>query len=285
MIGVLIAAATAMTVTIVATRLLVRFLRARGVGQPIHDAVPSGHTVKAGTPTMGGIALLFGAATGYLVAHARAGVYFTRSGLLVIGAAMAAGLVGFIDDWIKVALERNLGLSKSAKFGGLVFVATAFAVVSMYHLPVRFTLGLSRFDAPGIDIGRVGWVIFVALLVTATANAVNLTDGLDGLAAGSASLSFGAYTVIAFWLFTHPAYGIAHALDITVAAAAMLGACVGFLWWNAGPAQVFMGDTGSLAIGAALAALAVVTATPLLLPIIGGLFVFEALSVATQVAT
>jgi phospho-N-acetylmuramoyl-pentapeptide-transferase len=285
MIGLLLAAGTALLVAIVGTRFLIDFLRAHSVGQPIHEDVPSGHTTKAGTPTMGGIVIVVGALAGYLVAHVREGVIFTRSGLLVIGAVAGAGVVGLVDDWIKVSRERNLGLSKTSKMGGLLVVAVSFAVLAAYHAPVHFTLGFTRYNSPDIDISRVGWIVLTVFLILGMTNAVNLTDGLDGLAAGSAVMSFVAFTIIGFWALTHPAYLLPHAFDLAVVSASMLGACVGFLWWNAAPARIFMGDTGSLAIGSALACLAAMTATPLLLPVVGGLFVFETVSVILQVGS
>jgi phospho-N-acetylmuramoyl-pentapeptide-transferase len=285
MIGLLLAAGTAMLVSLVGTRFLIDWLRARRIGQPIHEDVPSGHTTKAGTPTMGGVVIVAGAAAGYLVAHVREGVIFTRSGLLTIGAIVGAGMVGLLDDWIKVSRERNLGLSKRAKMGGLLTVAVGFAVLAAYHAPVHFTLSFTRFDNPNLDIGRLGWIVLVVAMILAATNAVNLTDGLDGLAAGSSAYGFITYTVIGFWALTHPAYGLVHAFDLAVVSAAMLGGCAGFLWWNAAPARIFMGDTGSLAIGCGLACLAAMTATPLLLPIVGGLFVFETMSVILQVGS
>jgi phospho-N-acetylmuramoyl-pentapeptide-transferase len=283
-LGLLLAAGAALLVSIFGTRFLIDWLRSRGIGQPIHDDVPSGHTTKAGTPTMGGIGIVAGAFVGYLVAHLREGVIFTRSGILTILAITGAGAVGFVDDWIKVKSERNLGLSKSAKMAGLFAVAVGFALLAAFHTPAHFTLSLFRYDN-GFDIGRLPWVVLVVLMILAVTNAVNLTDGLDGLAAGSAAFGFISYVIIGFWALTHPAYGLDHAFDLAVVSAAMLGACTGFLWWNAAPARIFMGDTGSLAIGSGLACLAALTATPLLLPIIGGLFLFETVSVILQVGS
>jgi phospho-N-acetylmuramoyl-pentapeptide-transferase len=284
-IGLLLAGGTALFVALFGTRFLIDWMRVHGVGQPIHEDVPSGHTTKAGTPTMGGIVIVVGAVVGYFVAHIRQGVIFTRSGLLTIAAITGAGLVGLADDWIKVSRERNLGLSKRAKMGGLLVVAIVFAVLAAIHTPAHFTLSFTRANYPDIEIGRAGWVVLTVLLILGTSNAVNLTDGLDGLAAGSATMSFAAYTIIGFWALNHPAYGLAHAFDMAVVSAAMVGGCVGFLWWNAAPARIFMGDTGSLAIGSGLACLAALTATPLLLPIVGALFVFETLSVILQVGS
>jgi phospho-N-acetylmuramoyl-pentapeptide-transferase len=283
-LGLLLAAGTALFVSLIGTRFLIDWLRNRSIGQPIHDDVPSGHTIKAGTPTMGGIVIVVGAFVGYAVAHLREGVIFTRSGILTILAITGAGVVGLLDDWIKVSRERNLGLSKGAKMAGLLVVAIAFAVLAAYHTPVHFTLSFTRYDY-GWEIDRLPWVILVVLMILAVTNAVNLTDGLDGLAAGSAAFGFIAYVVIGFWALTHPAYDLAHSFDLAVVSAAMLGGCTGFLWWNAAPARIFMGDTGSLAIGSGLACLAALTATPLLLPIVGGLFVFETVSVILQVGS
>lgn len=285
MLGLLLAAGVAMTVSLVGTRFLIDWLRARQIGQPIHEDVPSGHTVKAGTPTMGGVAIVAGAVVGYVVAHLREGVIFTYSGLLTLAAIVGAGAVGMFDDWIKVTRERNLGLSKRGKMAGLLAVAVGFAVLAAYHTPVHFTLGFTHFDSTGIELAEPLWVLLTVLMILATTNAVNLTDGLDGLAAGSAISCFVAYVVIGFWALTHPAYGLLHAFDLAVVAAAMLGGCTGFLWWNAHPARIFMGDTGSLAIGSGLACLAALTATQLLLPILAGLFVFETVSVILQVGS
>jgi len=214
---------------------------------------------------------------------------FTYSGILVVAVVVGAGLVGFVDDWIKVTRERNLGLNKRAKVAGLLLVAFAFPIAMVTLTAQHTTLSFVRFDQPGWELGKVGWVLFAALLILAATNAVNLTDGLDGLAGGSAVASFGAFVVIGFWAFRYGPdyaeniYSVPHALDLATVAAALAGACLGFLWWNAAPAQIFMGDTGSLAIGAGLAGLALALNTQLLLVIIGGLFVMETLSVILQV--
>ena len=290
MIRLLIAAATSVTLSLFGTRFLIDFLTRAKVCQPIREDGPQGHQVKAGTPTMGGIAILFGAFFGYIAADIAnlfgvgTSIVFTRTGLILMGTILATGLVGFLDDWIKISRERNLGLNKRAKVIGLVSVAIAFAVLMVTFTSIHTELSFVRFDSIGIDLGRVGWSLWAILLLLATANAVNLTDGLDGLASGAAILNFAGYTFIAFWAFRHPNdYDIPHALDLAVISVSMLGGCVGFLWWNAAPAQIFMGDTGSLAIGAALAGLALTTNTHLLLPIMGLLFVAETVSVILQV--
>ena len=290
MIRLLIAAATSVFVSTIGTRLLITFLTKNKVGQPIREDGPEGHMVKAGTPTMGGIAILVGAFAGYVAADVAnlfgvgTSIIFTRTGLIVMGTILATGIVGFLDDWIKISRERNLGLNKTAKIVGLLTVAILFAVLQLGFTSIHTELSFVRFDSIGIDLGRTLWGVWAVLLILATANAVNLTDGLDGLASGAAILNFAGFTFIAFWAFRNPdIYDIPHALDLAVISVSMLGGCVGFLWYNAAPAQIFMGDTGSLAIGAALAALALSTNTHLLLPIMGALFVAETVSVILQV--
>jgi phospho-N-acetylmuramoyl-pentapeptide-transferase len=170
--------------------------------------------------------------------------------------------------------------------GGLLVVALGFAVACVAWTDVETTVSFTRWDEPGWDLTTPGWVLFAVLLIAATTNAVNLTDGLDGLAAGSAIYAFITMVVVAFWAFRHPeVYEVNHALDLAVIAAAMVGGITGFLWWNAPPAQIFMGDTGALAIGAGLATLALTLNVQLLLPIVGALFVFETLSVIVQVGS
>lgn len=283
MIRLLIAVTVASGVSIVGTRILISWLHRLRIGQPIREDGPDGHHTKAGTPTMGGAAIVGGMAVAYLISDAYNGV-FTRTGIIVVLAVIGAGTVGFLDDWIKVSRERNLGLNKKAKSIGLLTVAVAFAVFAVVFTDVDTTVGFTRWDSTGIDLGPVAWVIWAVFVILAMSNAVNLTDGLDGLAAGSAGLAFAAFTVIAFWAFRNPAiYDVDHALDLAVVASALLGGCLGFLWWNAAPAQIFMGDTGSLAIGTGLACLALTTNTHLLLPILGGLYVLETVSVVVQV--
>ena len=282
MIRLLLAVGLATVVSWIGTKVLIGWLTSRHIGQPIHEDVPEGHTVKAGTPTMGGLAIVGGAVVGYVVSDLYDGV-FTWTGLITMGAIAGAGLVGFLDDWLKLSRERNLGLNKRAKTIGLLAVALGFATAMVWKTNVWPTISFTRWDDLGWDIGRLGWALWAVLLILAAANAVNLTDGLDGLAAGSGVLVFGAYVFIGYWIFRHPQYGISVGLDLAVVAAAMMGACTGFLWWNAAPARIFMGDTGSLAIGTGLAALALSSSTALLLPILMAVFVAETLSVIVQV--
>ncbi len=283
MIRLLLAVGCGAGLSLLGTKVLIDWLTRHRIGQPIRDDGPDGHQFKAGTPTMGGAAIVGGAVVAYVVSNIYNGIY-TRTGIFVMLAILGAGIVGLLDDGLKVSRERNLGLNKKAKVIGLLSVAFGFALLMVNFTEVHTEIGFTRWDSLSIDLGPVGWVFWAVLLILATSNAVNLTDGLDGLAAGSATLSFSAFTVISFWAFRNPEiYDLDHALDLAVVAVAMLGACVGFLWWNAAPAQIFMGDTGSLAIGTGLACLALSTNTDLLLPVIGGLFVLETASVIIQI--
>jgi phospho-N-acetylmuramoyl-pentapeptide-transferase len=285
LIALFLAAGVALMTSLVGTPFLIRWLQARGIGQPIQEEVTA-HMTKAGTPTMGGVTIVGGAVLGYLVAHLRHGSVFTWGGLLCIGAIAGAGLVGLIDDWIKVTNARNLGLNKRAKTAGLLIVGLLFVVFAIREAHVAREIAFTRLDTVDITLEPWLWGIWAILIIYAASNAVNLTDGLDGLAAGSGIFSYSAYVVIAFWAFRHEGvYRIPQGLDLALVAASMLGACAGFLWWNAAPAQIIMGDTGSLAIGAGLATLSLLTNTQLLLLVIGGIFVFETMSVVLQVAS
>ena len=286
MVALLLAGGIALLVSLISTPFLIAWLKTHGIGQPIREDGPKGHIVKAGTPTMGGVTIVLGALVGYVVSHLRQGAIFTRGGILTMLVVAGAGLVGLADDWIKVTRARNLGLNKRTKFGGLLIIAIAFAVAALNWAHFSTQLSFTRWDSIGFDLGDTVWVVWAVVLIVGTTNAVNLTDGLDGLAAGSSSFAFAAYTVIGFWAFRHfDIYNVPQALDLALVAAAMVGGCTGFLWWNAAPARIFMGDTGALAIGAGLASLALATNTHLLLPIIGGVFVLETLAVIVQVAS
>jgi phospho-N-acetylmuramoyl-pentapeptide-transferase len=294
--GILIAASLALVLSLVGTPLVIRFFRRRGYGQLIRADGPQAHMAKRGTPTMGGTAMIVSAVVAYLVARMvtwypdRASIPFDRAlsagGLLAIGMFTGMGAVGFIDDYIKLRRNRSLGLSKTAKFAGQGLIAVAFAIGAEYVAAT--STNLSFIGVLDLDFGPY-FPLFCFVILSAASNGVNLTDGLDGLAAGTSALLFGAYVVIAFWIFRHqPDYSEAawiHADALAVAAAAAMGAALGFLWWNAPPARIFMGDTGSLAIGGMLAALAVLTETELLLVILGGLYVIETASVILQVFT
>jgi phospho-N-acetylmuramoyl-pentapeptide-transferase len=286
-IALLIAASTAFACNILVTPFLIRTLRARGIGQLIRDDGPFAHphVAKAGTPTMGGIAIVVGVCLGYSVAHVRSDeLKFARTGLVVMALVVGMAVVGFLDDYLGVRRGRNLGLRKRGKTAGQLLVAGLFAYLALDWVGHAPELSLTR---PSLaDVTTVGWFVIAVLVVVGSTNAVNLTDGMDGLAAGSATLVFLAFTVIGFWQFRHPEiYGMesASAIDLAVVSAAFAGACGGFLWWNAAPAQIFMGDTGSLALGSGMAGVALLGGTVLLLPILGGLYVVETMSVIAQV--
>jgi phospho-N-acetylmuramoyl-pentapeptide-transferase len=283
--NLLVAGGVALVVSMLGTPLLITWLRSRGIGQQVREDGPPGHIVtKAGTPTMGGMAIVVAAVAGYLVAHSVG--TFTNRGLLAMGTICLAGGVGFADDWIKVTRHRSLGLNKRAKFAGQLVIAVAFAVICVTNLHVDTHLSFTRSNSFDIQLGTVGWCVFAVVVILASTNAVNFTDGLDGLAAGSSGIAFVAFTIIGFVQFRHyHIYGNPAALDESVVAASLVGACVGFLWWNAAPARIFMGDTGSLAIGAGVAVLALLENVDLLLPIVGGLFVVETLSVIFQIGS
>src|SRR5438105_3615722 len=274
-------------VSLVCTPLLIGWLRTHNFGQQIREDGPQGHFTKAGTPTMGGMTIVLATFVGYVAGHfARVGAVYTYGGLLVMGVVVGAGIVGLVDDYIGVRQQRNLGLNKRTKFGGLMVVGITFSVLAVTVAHANTHLAFTRFDSLGIDLGKGGMAVLGVLMILATTNAVNLTDGLDGLAAGSSAFVFVAFTVIGFWQFRHPdIYRVPQPLDLALIAVAMVGGCTGFLWWNAAPARIFMGDTGALSIGAGVAALALFENVHLLLPVLCGLFVFETLSVVIQVAS
>jgi phospho-N-acetylmuramoyl-pentapeptide-transferase len=282
-VGLLIAGSVGLIAALAGTPLLIQTLQARGIGQQIREDGPRGHTSKAGTPTMGGIMIVLATVVAYLVAHLRSGAVFTRAAVLVIFAVVAMAIVGSVDDWIKVSRQRSLGLNKRTKMAAQILVTFAFAALAVYWAHVRTDLAFARDVGPELNNGV--YIVWAMLVMIAASNAVNLADGLDGLAAGSSAFAFAAFIFIGFWQFRHQSvYHVGPALDLSLVAAAMGGACAGFLWWNAAPARIFMGDTGSLAIGAGLGALALTTNTHLLLPIVCGLFVLITLSVVIQVA-
>jgi len=268
------------------TPTFIQWLARRRIGQQIREDGPFMHRAKAGTPTMGGVALVAAAIAGYLLAHAGTHVAFSRSGVLVVCVTAGAAAIGLVDDLIKVRHRRSLGLNKRAKFAAQVVVALGFALAAEHWAGVNTHLSFTRWNSLGIDLGQAGWVVWAVFVLVGTANAVNLTDGLDGLASGSATFCFACLAVVGYWQFRHYSlYHVPAALDLALSSVALAGACLGFLWWNAAPARIFMGDTGSLAIGSGLAALCLQMNLQLLLPVIGGLFVIETLSVLLQVVS
>jgi len=266
------------------TPLWMRFLSARSLGQQIREDGPSTHQHKAGTPTMGGVIIVLAAVLGYVMGHVGTSINFTRAGVLAVLVIVASGLLGFVDDYLAIRNERNLGLNKRGKFVGQLVIAGVFAVLALSWVHTSTDLSFTRLSLPGWDLTAAGWFLLAAFVIIATSNAVNLTYGLDGLAAGSATFCFGVLAIIGYWQFRHFAiYRLHSSLDLGLVAVGLVGACLGFLWWNAAPARIIMGDTGSLSIGTGLGALCLLMNLDLLLVVIGGLFVAETASVILQV--
>ena len=256
----------ALWVAVLSTPFLIRWLLKHNIGQQIREDGPQVHIAKAGTPTMGGIGIVAAVVVGYLAAHAVPGVTFSRSGALIMLALVGAASDRLADDWIKVRHRRSLGLNKRAKFGAQIGLGVLFSLLAVYWAHATTTLSFTRYDSIGFHMGTGLWVVWATVVIVASANAVNLTDGLDGLAAGSSTFCFACLAIIGYWQYRHFAiYHVVDALDLALAAVALAGACLGFLWWNAAPAKIFMGDTGSLSIGAALAALCLLMNLDLLL--------------------
>lgn len=290
MIALLIAVSVSFFISVFMTPVVMKFLKSKGAGQHIRDDGPivHPHILKAGTPTMGGVAIVVAVLIAYFLSHIRLGFVFGRSALVVLIVFVSMAVVGLIDDYLAIIKKRNLGLRKRGKIIGQISIATLFSALVVNWVHISTELSFARPFTT--DLNKWVFIVICIVIVIGAANAVNITDGLDGLASGSATLVFSAFTIIAFWQFRHPtlysagALGFSqNALDLAVLAAAMVGACAGFLWWNAAPAQIFMGDVGSLSLGGAMAAFAIVTKTELLLVFIGGIYVVETLSVIAQI--
>ena len=281
MIRVVIAALVALIVTIVVGPKFVAFLRRNEFGQPIREEGPAHHHRKQGTPTMGGLMILFAATIGFLpVSH------FRLQSLTVLFATLACGAIGFLDDFVKLTHNRSLGLPGRWKLLLLACVTAVVAVVS-YHLRLSTEVYI-----PIVDVSMPlswGWYPFLFLVIGGASNGTNLADGVDGLAAGTAIIALFTFTAMNIVSYvrssTHPAERNLTKLDLAIVGAALIGAAVGFLWFNAAPAEVFMGDTGAMAFGGALATFAIMMKVEVLLLLIGGIFVIEALSVMIQVFT
>lgn len=302
--SVLAAAAISLVIALLGTPLYIRFLVARGYGQFIRDDGPTSHHTKRGTPTMGGAVMILASFLGYGLAHLSTMTPMSVSAVLVLFLMGGLGLVGWLDDYIKISRQRSLGLRSAQKLAGQLIVGILFAVAVQQFPDKGITPGSTYISfvrdlnvnlyAFGPAIGIVLFVLWANLMIAGWSNGVNLTDGLDGLATGASMMVFAAYVLIGVWqnnqncfpqAFTSKCYTTPHALDIAILAAALTGACVGFLWWNASPAKIFMGDTGALALGGALAGLSIVTRTELLMLVLGGLFLMITLSVVIQVGS
>jgi phospho-N-acetylmuramoyl-pentapeptide-transferase len=299
--AILLAGGLSLVLTIIGTRIAIRVFAARGYGQLIRDDGPTSHHTKRGTPTMGGIVIVLATIVAYFLAKLITGSQPSLSALLLLALYAGLGTVGFLDDFIKIYKQRNLGLRSKAKFIGQTVIAVIFGWLVLWkHAPFEDSRGLTPAghaisftrDVHQFALPTAALVVFIVLLISGASNAVNLTDGLDGLAAGAAAMVFGAFTLIAFLQFRNPCdptfhhgcYQVRDSLDIALVAASAMSACFGFLWWNAPPAQIFMGDTGSLALGGLMAGLAILTRTELLLVALGGLFAAITVSSIMQTA-
>ena len=302
--AVLLAAVISLVGALFGTPMFIKFLVRQGYGQFIRDDGPTSHHTKRGTPTMGGAIIIGASLTAYGLAHLLTATKPTWSGLLVLFLMSGLGLVGFLDDYIKISKQRSLGLRSGEKLAGQTLVAVVFAILALqfpsstHRTPASTHISFVR-DLPidlafaGSLIGLILFVIWANIMIAGTSNGVNLTDGLDGLATGASVMVFAAYVLIGIWQCNQncqvtpglKCYEVRDSRDLAVVAAAAMGACFGFLWWNASPAKIFMGDTGSLALGGALAGLAITTRTELLVVILGGLFVAITLSVIIQVGS
>lgn len=307
MITVLISGAVALLVGLFGTPFFIRFLVKRNYGQFIRQDGPTAHFTKRGTPTMGGVVIILATVLGYAVANVFAGRMPGASGMLLLFLIIGLGVIGFLDDYIKITRQRSLGLRARWKIIGQAAVGITFAVLALQFPNDNFrtpaTTRISFVRESSIDLAVWGTVLGIFLfilwanfLITAWSNAVNLTDGLDGLATGASAMVFAAYTVISMWQANQncqylPAdsvswsacYEVRDSRDLALIGAALIGACLGFLWWNASPAQIFMGDTGSLALGGAIAGFSIFTHTQFLAIVLGGLFVIIVMSDVIQI--
>jgi phospho-N-acetylmuramoyl-pentapeptide-transferase len=296
--AILLGGGLALLFSLIGTRAAIPLFAQLGYGQEIRDDGPTSHHTKRGTPTMGGVLIIASAVLGYFLAELITRNEPSASALLLLFLFVGMGAVGFTDDFIKISKQRSLGLRSKAKMVGQTVIALVFG-----YLALSDTLADGRGVSPASDhlsfirdsklvLPTIVAILLFWVMITGTSNAVNLTDGLDGLATGACVMVFGAFMLVNIWqnnqncaIHHVPAcYQVRDPLDLALVAAAITGACFGFLWWNAPPAQIFMGDTGSLSLGGAMAGFAILTRTELLLLVIGGLFVVITLSVMLQVS-
>jgi phospho-N-acetylmuramoyl-pentapeptide-transferase len=301
--AILVAGAIGMVFTLFLTPAFIWLFKRLQWGQFIRDDGPQTHHTKRGTPTMGGIVIILGAVIGYFISKAVNFEVPTVSAYLALFMMVGLGLVGFVDDYIKTHKQRSLGLSGWAKMAGQAIVSLVFTWFALRTpneeglLPASSYISVFRdtnftFLTFGGVVGSILLALWFYLLVSGTSNGVNIADGLDGLATGASIMAIGAYVVIGFWQFNQSCsnvvenlsscYSVRDPLDLAVVASAVVGSLIGFLWWNTSPAQIFMGDTGSLGLGGVLAALAILSRTEMMLVLVGGLFVIVTGSVIIQ---
>jgi len=277
---VLLAGIIAMVISIGAGPKFIDFLRRNELGQHIREEGPKGHVTKQGTPTMGGLLIMLSMSIPFLLFSEH-----TLPALTAFFVTLGCAGIGFVDDWTKLTHRRSLGLSGRWKLLGLGAITLVVALV-VYNRDFKTTVYLPLLD---VDLPLSwAWYGLLFIIIAGAANGVNLTDGLDGLAAGTATialLTYTAMTIVAYIVSLRTGTGDKADLDLAILGASLIGASIGFLWYNAFPAQVFMGDTGSMGLGGALAAFAIMTKTEVLLTLIGGIFLIEALSVMLQVFT
>lgn len=304
MIAILLAGGISLALASLLTPIFIKVLVKFGYGQFIREDGPTSHHTKRGTPTMGGAVIIFSVLVGYLLTKLLLWQPVTSSALSLLFLITGLGFIGLLDDFTKISKQRSLGISAKAKLFGQGFVGTVFAVlVLQFPNAEGVTAGSTSISFIGdsnINLAFFGagtalvlFVIWCNVIVASASNAANLTDGLDGLATGALVMVFGAFTLIGIWQadrkcgfsseVVNACYEVRDPLDLAMVSFALTGACIGFLWWNTSPAKIFMGDTGSLALGAAMAGLAILLRVELLLVLLAGLFVLITISVILQV--
>ena len=307
--AVIVAAAVAFLVSLFGTPIAIRVFTRLKAGQPIRSDGPQMHMGKRGTPTMGGVVFIVATVIAYVAGHLALTTLSERqifqvgptiTALVLLGLFVFCGAIGFIDDFLKVRKRNSAGLNKRGKLLGTLLVGAAFGMVALYFPSTNGeTVGSTKLsfikEVDWLNVGKIGAVLIFIVVVLSASHGVNLTDGLDGLATGASVMVLGSYMFVAFWQYRHwcadldyaragnYCYYVRDPLEIALIAGAAAGACVGFLWWNASPARIFMGDTGALGLGGLIAGMAMSTRTVLLLPVVGLLFVIITMSVVIQI--
>jgi phospho-N-acetylmuramoyl-pentapeptide-transferase len=312
--AVIVAAFAAFILSILLTPLAIKVFTRLRADQPIRSEGPvPPHMAKKGTPTMGGVAFILATVIAYVAGHVVLGTLPdvqlrltpagpTATGIVLLGLFVCTGMLGFLDDYLKVSKKNSLGLNKRGKLVGQALVGAVFGIIALYfpsrgHVTVGSTYLSFVKEIYWLQIGKVGAVLLFIFVVMSMSNAVNLTDGLDGLATGASVMVIGAYAIIGFWQYRHweadkaysvgapYTYNVRDPLEVAIIAAAAAGALAGFLWWNTSPARIFMGDTGALGLGSLIAGLAYSTNTVLLVPVLGLLFVIITVTWVMQIGS